>query len=111
VDASAVVAGLPGGPVAPAHLNRGKTRGDEIFGKLRRDVVRLSGMVVMQRHPVHDTGGTTDDPDPHATVRLQTICQSQHHRRLVITMKKQGLLARSGSENGKVPHSTYPRRR
>jgi hypothetical protein len=75
VNASTVVAGLPGGAVASAHLNRGKTRGDEILGELVRHLVRLPEMVVMQGHSVHDSGRATDDPDLHVTVRLQTICQ------------------------------------
>jgi hypothetical protein len=88
-------------------------------------------MVIVQGNAVDDALRRTDDPNPHAlmnskvsatltclitegdgsSMSLLPVISRQRHKGFDITIKKQGRLARSESENGSVPLSIYPRRR
>lgn len=47
------------------HLNRGESLGNEIFGKLRSDVVGLACVVIVQGHAVDDTSWRAGYANPH----------------------------------------------
>ena len=109
-----------------AHFNRGIPFGDQVLRQLGRDIVGFPGMVVMERHPVDGTSRWSSDPNFHTyriskpSAMYHTLVAPHHgppkprsvhigvtyQSDLDMTMKEQGRLARSGSENGSVPLST-----
>jgi hypothetical protein len=63
--ATPVVRAGAGRALPLTHLYRRKALGDEILGQLRRNVVRLAVVVVVERHAVDNTSRRPGDPNPH----------------------------------------------